>query len=494
MRSTLFHIPTQIAGLPLFGEGILYWTILGVGLLAVVRGVLQRKSLSDVVFYALITALGMALMRFVAPSLLEADGFPIRGYGVFLTIAIAAAGSLALWRGKKLWNIPTDLTFTLLLVAAIFGIVGARCFYVVQYWREFQCESFAETLVSAINVANGGLVVYGSIIGGAIAAIVFLLVKKIPVVPILDLLAPSLMLGIAIGRLGCFMNGCCFGGICDLPWAVSFPPGSPAYVQQLDEGKISLYGITLASPDANTEEKTLFSLKSKHVNLASETPSDVVVAAVDPSSAAEDAGIKPGDKILELGVAPKGFLTSSEVARDAFAQRKISRFRAANNAQVFYFFLNIWDENSDDDVWLVLQNPEDKTETGLASARNVVFHPTHSKAKPVHPTQIYSSINAFVICGVLLIVSRFVKRDGVLAGLTLVLYPVNRFCLELLRVDEESFYGAGLTISQCVSLVVVIFGIGLLIWSLTRPPRRALDGLFPEETRAADVVAQAAPK
>ena len=96
MRSTLFHIPTQIAGLPLFGEGILYWAILGVGLLAVVRGVLQRKSLSDVVFYALITALGMALMRFVAPSLLEADGFPIRGYGVFLTIAIAAAGGLDL--------------------------------------------------------------------------------------------------------------------------------------------------------------------------------------------------------------------------------------------------------------------------------------------------------------------------------------------------------------------------------------------------------------
>lgn len=494
MRSTLFHIPTQIVGLPLFGEGILYWTILVVGLVAVVRSLLRRRPLGDAAFYALLTALGMALMRFVAPNLLEGDGFPIRGYGVFLTIAIATAGGMALWRGKKLWNIPTDLTFTLLLVAAIFGLVGARCFYVAQYWREFQSDNFAKTLVSAINVANGGLVVYGSIIGGAIAAIVFLLLKKIPVVPVLDVLAPSLMLGIAIGRVGCFMNGCCFGGLSDLPWAVSFPPGSPAYVQQLDEGEISLFGLTLASPDAKENEKTLFSLKSKHVNLASETPSDVVVAAVDPGSAAEDAGIKSGDRILELGIVPKGFLASSEVAREAFAQRKISRFRASNNAQVFYFFLNIWDENSDDDVWLVVQNPDDKTESGLAAARNVVFHPKHSPAKPVHPTQIYSSINAFVICCILLVVARFVKRDGVVAGLTLALYPINRFCLELLRVDEESFLGAGLTVSQCVSLVVVLFGIGLLVWSASRPPRRALEGFFTEETPDNNEVAQAPAK
>ena len=493
MRSTLFHIPTQIAGRPLFGVGILFWTILIVGLFAVLRSVLQRKSFGDTAFYALLTALGMGLVRYVAPSLSESDGFPIRGYGVFLTLAIAAAGALALWRGRKIWKIPTDLTFTLLLVSAIFGIVGARCFYVVQYWREFQSDNLVETLVSAINVANGGLVVYGSIIGGTIAAIVFLLVKKIPVVPVLDLLAPSLMLGIALGRLGCFMNGCCFGGLSDLPWAVSFPPGSPAYMQQLDEGVISLYGITLASPDAKDEEKTLFSLKSKHFNLASETPSDVVVAAVDPGSAAEEAGIRPGDRILELGVAPKGFLTSSEVARDAFAQRKISRFRAANNAQVFYFFLNIWNEDSDDDVWLVLQNPDDKSESGLAPARNVVFHPTHSKAKPVHPTQIYSTINALVIFCVLLVVARFTKRDGIVAGLTLVLYPVNRFCLELLRVDEESFLGAGLTISQCVSAVVVLFGIGLLVWSLTRPPRRALEGFFHEDRQDAADGAQGSP-
>lgn len=482
MRQTLFYLPTQIAGYPLFGTGILFWIILLVGIFTVARNLIFRKSPGDAIFYASLTALGLLLVRFVGPSIAEVNGFPIRGYGVFLTVALAVAGGLSLWRGKKLWNFPPDRLFTVLFVAAVFGIIGARCFYVVQYWHEYASDNLRDTILAVVNLTNGGLVVYGSIIGGAVATIVYLLVKRIPVLPTLDLLIPAVMLGVAIGRLGCLMNGCCFGGPCDLPWAISFPPGSPAYMQQLDEGVISLYGVTLAPPNVSDDEKTLFSLKTKHVNLASEIPSQVVVASVDPGSEAEEAGIKPGDRIIEMGIVPKGFLKSEDATRAAFDQRTISRFRAANNAQVFYFFLNIWNENAENDVWLVLQEQTGVAGSEPGKTRNIVFHPTHAKARPVHPTQIYSSVNAFIIFCILIIVARFAKRDGLVLGVALVLYPLNRFCLELLRTDEESFCGTGLTVSQCVSVCVLFLGIALLTWTFTHKPKQALAGFFTEES------------
>lgn len=495
MRQTLLYLPTQIAGVPIFGMGILFWIILLAGLFAIVKCLIQRKNVGDVPFYALITALGLVVVRFVGPGLAEHDGFPIRGYGVFLTLAIALSGLVVIWRGKKLWNYPADTLFSALFISAIFGLVGARCFYVAQYWQDYQCGNLRDTILSAINIANGGLVVYGSIIGGIVSAVVYLYVKRIPILPTLDLAIPALMLGIAVGRIGCLMNGCCFGSPCDLPWAITFPAGSPAYMQQLDEGVISLYGITLAPPTSDAEsaesekDKEIFSLKSKHVHLASETPSSIVVASVDSGSAAEEAGIKSGDRICEMGIVPKGFLSSDDSMRDAFEKRKITRFTATNNAQVFYFFLNIWGGDAENDVWLVVQSPEENDanagEAGasheLTRMRNVVFHPAPSKARPVHPTQVYSSVNAFVIFCLLLFLSKFVKRDGGLFGLGALLYAINRFCLELIRTDEESFHGTGLTVSQCVSLCIAVGAIALLVWVYVNPPKYKLKGFFPVE-------------
>ncbi|MGI6400868.1 MAG: prolipoprotein diacylglyceryl transferase family protein [Thermoguttaceae bacterium] len=486
MRQTIFYLPTQIAGYPLFGTGILFWAILIVGLITIFRSLVLRKNVGDAIFYALLTGAGLLVARYVGPNFSESEGFPVRGYGIFLTIAIATAGGVALLRGKKKWNYPSDILFTVLFVAAFFGIIGARVFYVAQYWHDYQYDNLRDTILAAINITNGGLVVYGSIIGGTLATIIYLLVKKLPMLATLDLLYPSVMLGVAIGRIGCLMNGCCFGGVCDLPWAVSFPPGSPAYLQQLEEGNISLFGITLAPAEDSKEEaddeKTLFSIKTNHANLISEIPTNVTIFSVDPGSAAEEAGIKPGDRILEMGVVPQGLLNSEDAASSAFERRKIERFRAVNNAQVFFFFFNIWDEHSDDDVLLVLQSPNsDDAKDQPAKVRNVVFHPTSAKALPVHPTQIYSSVNAFVIFLILLVIARFAKRDGVVVGWGFVLYPINRFFLELIRTDEGSFHGTGLTIAQCISVGVILFGAALLLWAYARPPKMALENFFPAE-------------
>ncbi|MBP5623059.1 MAG: prolipoprotein diacylglyceryl transferase, partial [Thermoguttaceae bacterium] len=308
MRQTLFYLPVEILGVPLFGKGLLFWAILLAGLVAIVRALVQKKRIEDSIFYACITALGIFIVNTVGPRIAEPQGFPIRGYGVFLTLAIVLASAMTARRGKKLWNYPLETIHSIVFLAAFCGIVGARIFYVVQYWRDIQAGSFKETLVNVIDVTNGGLVVYGSIIGGIVAVVAFLLLKKLPVLATLDLFAPGLALGIAIGRIGCLMNGCCFGGPCDLPWAIVFPPESPAYTQQLDEGTISLYGITLAQPETkNAPEKNLFSIKKKRVNLASDVFAPVIVDSVDPGSEAEKAGVKSGDRICNMGIVPKAF-------------------------------------------------------------------------------------------------------------------------------------------------------------------------------------------
>ncbi len=119
------------------------------------------------------------------------------------------------------------------LTVFIGGLVGARLFYVTQYWG-VKIHSFGEIF----RVWEGGIVLYGSIIGGTIAFFGFRLVRPFPLRPYLDVIAPALALGVAIGRLGCFLNGCCFGDTCGLPWAVRFPQPSPPWEFHVYKGLI----------------------------------------------------------------------------------------------------------------------------------------------------------------------------------------------------------------------------------------------------------------
>ena len=72
-------------------------------------------------------------------------------------------------------------------------------------------------------IQHGGLVYYGGLIGATVAGIGYLRWKKLPVWKIADILAPSIALGSVFGRIGCLLNGCCYGRACDLPWAIHFP-------------------------------------------------------------------------------------------------------------------------------------------------------------------------------------------------------------------------------------------------------------------------------
>ena len=137
-----------------------------------------------------------------------------------------ALGFLAgLWtatRRARLVNVHGDIITDVTLWLMIGGIAGARFVYVTTYWKqEFANQPFSEVFM----VQHGGLVYYGGFIGAALAGTAYLAWKKAPVLKILDILAPSAALGSVFGRIGCLLNGCCYGRACDLPWAIHFPAG-----------------------------------------------------------------------------------------------------------------------------------------------------------------------------------------------------------------------------------------------------------------------------
>jgi phosphatidylglycerol:prolipoprotein diacylglycerol transferase len=162
-------------------------------------------------------------MRQVVFTVPVFGGIKLFGYGLMLFFAFLASMNLAAWLARRA-KLNPEVIYDLSLSVFIGGLVGARLFYVIQYWG-VRVHSLGEVF----RVWEGGIVLYGSIIGGTATFFLYRALRPFPLGPFLDVVAPALALGVAIGRFGCFLNGCCFGDVCHLPWAVSFPQPSPPW-------------------------------------------------------------------------------------------------------------------------------------------------------------------------------------------------------------------------------------------------------------------------
>lgn len=130
------------------------------------------------------------------------------------------AGLWTATRRARRVNVHADIIADVTLWLMLGSIVGARFVYVTTYWKqEFANQPFSEIFM----VQHGGLVYYGGLIGAVLTGAGYLLWKKSPVWKIADILAPSIALGSVFGRIGCLLNGCCYGYKCELPWAIYFP-------------------------------------------------------------------------------------------------------------------------------------------------------------------------------------------------------------------------------------------------------------------------------
>ncbi|MFN3533420.1 MAG: prolipoprotein diacylglyceryl transferase [Candidatus Brocadia sp.] len=169
---------------------------------------------------------------------------PIYSYGFMLMVAFLVAITVARWRARKEGIDPNKITdIGIYLVCA--GIFGARLFFIIQFF-----EDYKNNLLSIFKIYEGGLVYYGGLFAGIVTLLVYVKKQQLPFLKIIDILMPSAALGLGFGRIGCFLNGCCFGKVAPhIPWAIQFPrtldktgmvDGSPAFIHQYELGLVHL--------------------------------------------------------------------------------------------------------------------------------------------------------------------------------------------------------------------------------------------------------------
>ena len=144
----------------------------------------------------------------------------IRWYGVMLALAFLVGTAIALREARRL-RLDEDRLITVILVTLVAAVLGARALYVVEHVDEFRQE-----WGGVLALWQGGLTLYGGIVAGTVAGLLTARQIGLPMWVVADALTPSLALGTAFGRVGCFMNGCCYGRPTHLPWGVVFPPDS----------------------------------------------------------------------------------------------------------------------------------------------------------------------------------------------------------------------------------------------------------------------------
>jgi phosphatidylglycerol:prolipoprotein diacylglycerol transferase len=161
----------------------------------------------------------------VHPIAFQIGSLTVHFYGVMVALGFVLGLGLAARRGLRDGLRPewiADLGVPLILGT----LVGARAFYVLTFWRE---QFAGRPLWEAFAVWQGGLVFYGGLVGATAAGLGYMRWKGWPLWKLTDALAPSVALGFALGRVGCLLNGCCYGQACSLPWAIHFPADNPMH-------------------------------------------------------------------------------------------------------------------------------------------------------------------------------------------------------------------------------------------------------------------------
>lgn len=152
------------------------------------------------------------------PILKQIGPITIRWYGLLIASAVLIGVSLSQYLAKRR-NINPELLSDLSIWLVIAAIPAARIYYVLFQWPEY--ASKPEKIIA---IWEGGIAIHGAIIGGILAALIFAKLKQISFWQLADLVAPSLILGQAIGRWGNFFNSEAFGGPTNLPWKLYIPP------------------------------------------------------------------------------------------------------------------------------------------------------------------------------------------------------------------------------------------------------------------------------
>jgi prolipoprotein diacylglyceryltransferase len=392
---------------------------------------------------------------------------PLRvyGYGLMLILGFIVGITLAQWRARRCGESPEKVSWIGLLTL-IGGVVGARLAYVAKNHELFFGPGWS--ILDIINVSSGGLIYFGGVAGAMILAIGYMVFRKLPVRRYLDIFAVSMMVGLAFGRAGCTLNGCCWGGPAkdDFALAIRFPmytppllkfdgrpdnPFSlrqdspcPAYAHQYYDARLlqpdERLLNTLATPQAgprpihparylhgpldNDQLKTMFGPEDQ-ARVAFET-----LAGEDRVVTREEwqAGLRD----------PDGFLRGSEfwdevqlIQRDPGAPHIDFREAWAYLQYRAGTILQKFDRDADGTL-----NAEERTAANAYLQADLQTLARQSKTKPLLPAQPLGILNALLLAGLLSLFFRHRTREGQVFVLMLILYPTTRFLLESIRHDD----------------------------------------------------------
>lgn len=156
------------------------------------------------------------------PTLLKFHGLELHSYGLLLAIAFLLGIQIFLLRARAR-GLPEEAMQSLSLLLLVFAILGGRALFVLTHWRDYAADP-----LGVIRLWEGGLMLYGGYLAAISAGIIYLKRRGLPIWRVGDAAAPSMALGVALGRVGCYLNGCCFGLPTTLPWGIHFPESSGA--------------------------------------------------------------------------------------------------------------------------------------------------------------------------------------------------------------------------------------------------------------------------
>ncbi|OYW20701.1 MAG: hypothetical protein B7Z55_06890 [Planctomycetales bacterium 12-60-4] len=247
MRQVLVYIPwdgVSIGGVtvPLFGFGVFFWIWVALGAWTVYAIYFRSRDSQgesiDLFSVGFWLALAVAIVQ--SPQFgpkFAPNGLPIFGYGFMLLLGLLSAVWLA-ERRARLASFPPETIWDLAIWLFIPGIIGGRVFYLVQYSGRVYADTknLQQFLWNTVNVSEGGLVLYGALIAGTVGFFSFCAVRRLHAFDLADIIMPSVFIGIGFGRIGCLLNGCCFGDRCSLPWGLEFPPDSGPYMALVVRG------------------------------------------------------------------------------------------------------------------------------------------------------------------------------------------------------------------------------------------------------------------
>jgi prolipoprotein diacylglyceryltransferase len=457
MQQVLFHIPLKAdwlpAGLPLY----LFLLVVGPGLGLAAWLAARRVSRPDrqewlrgaafwLAGFGVVSAL---VVRFFADKL--PSGLPIYGFGMMLFLAFIVCTWLA-GRRAQAEGVAREHIQDLAIWLFIGGLIGAR----ITFLRSEKGMAFGEMLSEVWKIWDGGIVLYGSVIGALVAyvfAYVFIFRKyRLPTLKLADIIAPSIAVGLCLGRFGCFLNGCCYGQVacpnCPVV-AAHFPLSAPAREGLVDQGYQTAAGFTLA-PER-------------------EQPRDygVKIDKVDPRSPAREAGLRPGDLIVRV----RALQARDDTVVESRDVEENGRFLHLAPVDVLTRRLVYQWPRGESELRLTVKHENQEQEEDLP--------PIKPRTLGLHPTQLYEVVSMALLFVVLMAYYPLRRREGQVISVLMVGYGLHRYLNELLRDDPRP---KGLESKTSVVLVVAglalwtyLAGIALWTYLRTRPAPRPIE-------------------